>query len=167
VELNLNNTLKMSTNKLIFATNAFTKSLLPDLDIEPGRGQVLITKPIANLPFKGIYHMGSGYYYFRAFNNCVLFGGGRNLDFQTENTTALGENEMILQNLKNILQETILPNTPHQIDYNWSGIMAFGQTKKPIVQQHSANIYLCVRMGGMGVAIGSEVAYQLVEEVIG
>jgi gamma-glutamylputrescine oxidase len=166
VELNINDNLKIIASQLIFATNAFTTNFLPTLDIEAGRGQVLITKPIANMPFKGIYHMDSGYYYFREFNNCVLLGGGRNLDFKTENTTDLGENTMILENLKTILKQIILPNTPHEMDYNWSGIMAFGQTKKPIVQQHSEKIYLCVRMGGMGVALGSEVANQLVEEIM-
>jgi gamma-glutamylputrescine oxidase len=166
VELNLNNRLKIIADKLIFATNAFTNQLIPDVAITPGRGQILITKPIANLPFKGTYHMGAGYYYFRAFQNCVLFGGGRNLDFATETTTEFAENKMILENLKTILAETILPTTPFEIDYIWSGIMAFGASKQPIMQQYSANIYLCVRMGGMGVAIGSEVARQLVENII-
>jgi gamma-glutamylputrescine oxidase len=37
----------------------------------------------------------------------------------------------------------------------WSGIMAFGNSKKPIIQKVNDNLVIGVRLGGMGVAIGS------------
>jgi hypothetical protein len=37
----------------------------------------------------------------------------------------------------------------------WSGIMAFGANKKPLVKKIDQNIAMGVRLGGMGVAIGS------------
>ena len=49
----------------------------------------------------------------------------------------------------------ISPKYPVEIDYSWSGIMGVGKTKKPIIQQIHPNIAIGVRMGGMGVAIGS------------
>ncbi len=52
-------------DNLCICTNAFTKQLLPDVDVTPGRGQVVITKPVDGLRFKGIYHFDKGYYYFR------------------------------------------------------------------------------------------------------
>jgi hypothetical protein len=39
--------------------------------------------------------------------------------------------------------------------------MAFGDDKFPIITQHGARIFLGVRMGGMGVAMGSEVGEKL------
>ena len=78
--------LKFHTQKLAICTNAFSKSLLPDIDLKPGRGQVMVTSPIPNLQIKGTFSFDDGYYYFRDINNRVLFGGGRNLDFQTEET---------------------------------------------------------------------------------
>ncbi len=161
--IELNNAFTINAEQLIFCNNAFAKEFFPDLDIEPGRGQVLVTKPIDNLIVQGIYHMGTGYYYFRNFNNRIIFGGGRNLDFTTENTLTFGKNEEILQHLQKMLKETILPTTPFEIDYTWSGIMAFGKNKKPIIKQHAKGIYVCARMGGMGVAIGCETAWQMVE----
>ncbi|EGC32319.1 hypothetical protein DICPUDRAFT_81838 [Dictyostelium purpureum] len=144
--------------KLAICTNAFTKELVKDIDVVPGRGQVIITNPIPNLHLQGIYHFDEGYYYFREKDGCILFGGGRNLDFEGERTTEFKSNKKILKKLDELLKE-IIPGVPYTIQQNWSGIMAFSSTKdkKPIINQHSKNVYLGVRMGGMGVAIGSVV----------
>lgn len=146
---------------LFICNNAFAKGLLPDADVTPGRGQVLMTHPIPGLPFKGIFHFEQGYYYFREYQGCVLFGGGRNKDFSTEATADFALNEPIQKELVYRLETMILPGRPFEIDLQWSGIMAFGKTKRPILYPHSNRVSVGVRMGGMGVAIGSEVGYQL------
>ncbi|MFN8309707.1 MAG: FAD-binding oxidoreductase, partial [Chitinophagales bacterium] len=91
--------LPFKTSKAIICTNAFAQKLLPNADIEPGRGQVLITKPLSSLPFKGTFHFDEGYYYFREIDGRVLFGGGRNLDFETEKTTTFAANPAITAQL--------------------------------------------------------------------
>lgn len=149
--------------KLFICNNAFAKTLLPDVDVSPGRGQVLITKPIEGLKFKGIFHFDKGYYYFREYKGCILFGGGRNLDFEKETSTAFSLNQKIQTDLIEKLSSVILPGQAPEIDLQWSGIMAFGETKRPIVKNISEKIFVAVRMGGMGVAIGSEVGFQLSE----
>ncbi len=148
---------------LNICTNAFAKQLLPDVDVTPGRGQVLVTHPIEGLKFRGIYHFDKGYYYFREIDGRVLFGGGRNLDFEGERTTDFELNSIIQTDLEQKLAEIILPGTHFQVAQRWSGIMAFGSNKYPIVQAFSKRVYGAFRMGGMGVALGSETAFQLVE----
>lgn len=143
--------------KLGVCTNAFSQSLMPELQLTPGRGQVLVTHPIPSLKFKGVFHMDEGYYYFRNYGNRVIFGGGRNMDFIGESTTEFGTTRPILKSLADKLKNIILPNQEFAVDHTWSGIMAFGETKKPIVQPYSERIELGVRLGGMGVAIGSNV----------
>ncbi len=145
--------------KLMVCTNAFAKDYLDD--IQAARAQVLVTKPIANLSVKGTFHMESGYYYFRNVGNRILFGGGRNLDFSGETSTEFETTQLIQEKLQQYLNELILPNTPVGIDYSWSGIMAVGSEKKPIIQKTNKNIAFGVRMGGMGVAIGASVGKQL------
>lgn len=157
---------KLKCSRLFVCTNAFTPELIPNEPISPGRGQVLITQPIANLAFKGIFHFEEGYYYFRAIENRVLLGGGRNLDFDTETTTKLELNNNIQNHLEDLLRNLILPNIPFAIDQRWAGIMAFGPTKSPIVKALSNRIFGAFRMGGMGVALGSESARRLVHEYI-
>jgi gamma-glutamylputrescine oxidase len=153
------------TNKVILATNAFANQLFPDLKVIPGRGQVLVTKPITGLKLKGTYHFDDGYYYFRNINNRILFGGGRNLDFTTEQTWDFGQTEIVKNKLANYLKEVILPGHPFEIDYWWSGIMGFGEDIKPIVKQVEPNIFCAVRCNGMGVAMGSLVGEEVAELV--
>jgi glycine/D-amino acid oxidase-like deaminating enzyme len=74
-------------------------------------------------------------------------------------------NQVIQQSLIEKLQTIILPNQDFEIDLQWTGIMAFGPTKKPIIAPYSENVWVGVRMGGMGVAIGSEVGYILSEMI--
>jgi len=150
-----------SCRQLAICTNAFTNQLVPGLDIHPGRGQVLITQPIPDLKIKGIFHFDKGYYYFREVDGRLLFGGGRNMDFEGEKTAILSYNELILADLLEKLDTMILPDTHYEIDYVWTGIMAFGSDKFPLVMSHSKNVFLGVRMGGMGVAMGSEVGERL------
>lgn len=149
--------------KVILATNAFANQLFPDLKVIPGRGQVLITKPIEGLKLKGTYHFDEGYYYFRNIDGRVLFGGGRNLDYKAEETWDFGFTEIVKNKLVNYLKEVILPGQDFEIDYWWSGIMGFGAEISPIVKQVEPNIFCAVRCNGMGVAMGSLVGEEVAE----
>ena len=163
VELVVNDT-AFNTKKLLFATNGFA-SQLTNNEVKPARAQVLITEPIANLDIKGTFHLDKGYYYFRNFEDRILLGGGRNLDFEGETTTDLSQTEKIQNKLEDLLKNVILPNQEFQIAHRWSGIMGIGAHKNPIVTQLSNNVYCGVRLGGMGVAIGSLIGKELADLV--
>ena len=150
------------TKKLLFATNGFANTLIK-AEVMPARAQVIITAPIPNLDIKGTFHIDKGYYYFRNIGNRILLGGGRNLDFEGETTTELGETALIQNRLEFLLKEVILPNQDCKIEHRWSGIMGLGSSKNPIVSQISDHVYCGVRLGGMGVAIGSIVGKELAD----
>lgn len=161
------NQFEFNTKKLLIATNGFAKQLI-DEEVKPARAQVLITKAIKNLHIKGTFHLDNGYYYFRNIDDRILFGGGRNLDFKAEETTLMEQTERIQHKLEELLKTTILPHTPYEIDHRWSGIMGVGSRllkgqKKPIVKQLSNNVFCGVRLGGMGIAIGSLIGKELAE----
>ncbi|TXE08323.1 FAD-binding oxidoreductase [Gelidibacter salicanalis] len=158
------NHFEFNSNRMLICTNGFATKLI-DVEVKPARAQVLITKPIKNLKIKGTFHLDEGYYYFRNIDNRILLGGGRNLDFKTEETTEMGETELIQNKLKSLLESTILPQTPFEIDYSWSGIMGVGSTKSPIVKQLSSQVFCGVRLGGMGIAIGSHVGKEIADLV--
>lgn len=161
VEVSVND-YSFTTKKLLFATNGFAGELTNNA-VKPARAQVLITEPIPNLDIKGTFHLDKGYYYFRNINDRILFGGGRNLDFEGENTSQFGQTEIIQNKLEEILKTVILPNTDFKIAHRWSGIMGIGSSKNPIVESLSENVYCGVRLGGMGVAIGSLVGQELAD----
>ncbi|MAU71221.1 MAG: FAD-dependent oxidoreductase [Pseudozobellia sp.] len=153
---------EFSTGKLFIATNGFARHFLPD-EVQPARAQVILTKPLKYLDIKGTFHFDQGYYYFRNIDNRILFGGGRNLDFLAEQTTEFGETELIQNQLEKLLKEIILPNEKFEIERRWSGIMGVGNRKSPIVRPLSSNVFCGVRLGGMGIAIGSLVGKELAE----
>lgn len=148
------------SKQLLVCTNGFASKLIT-AEVNPARAQVLITKPIRNLKIKGTFHLDKGFYYFRNIDSRILLGGGRNLDFKTEQTMEMGQTEIIQNKLEELLKTTILPNSPFEIEHSWSGIMGVGKSKKPIVKQLSDRVFCGVRLGGMGIAIGSHVGLEL------
>jgi gamma-glutamylputrescine oxidase len=160
VKVMFSDNIQFKVNKVLIATNGFARELLPDIDVNPARAQVLITSPIKDLRIKGTFHYDQGYYYFRNIDNRILFGGGRNLDFTTENTSTMDLTKLIQEKLEELLNTMIIPNHKYKIEQRWSGIMGLGNTKNTIIKSISENIFCAVRMGGMGVALGSYVGEQ-------
>ena len=159
VELETNQGLINSVNCII-ATNGFAKQWIED-DIQPARAQVIVSNEIENLQVKGTFHYQKGYYYFRNIGNRILLGGGRNLDFKGETTESFETTPQIQQKLEDLMRSTIIPNQNFKIEYSWSGIMGVGDTKSPILKMLNKNTAIGVRLGGMGVALGSQVGKSL------
>jgi gamma-glutamylputrescine oxidase len=155
VELVTSEGWSFTAHKVIVATNGFARRLLPNISVEPARNQVIVTKPLPSLKIKGCFHYDRGYVYFRNIGNRLLIGGSRNLDYTNEKTDAFGTTELIQSALNGLLETTILPKEKIEIEAMWSGILGIGAIKKPIIEHLSPNVVVSVRMGGMGVAIGS------------
>ena len=85
------------------------------------------------------------------------------MDFEGETTEEFGETQLIQNHLEKLLKEVILPNQDFNIEHRWSGIMGLGASKNPIVKAVSNNVFCGVRMGGMGVAIGSLIGTELAD----
>jgi|688.fasta_scaffold176218_3 glycine/D-amino acid oxidase-like deaminating enzyme len=150
----------LKAERFVFCTNGFAAQLL-NLDVEPGRAQVLVTRPLENLRFQGTFHFDEGYYYFRNVGNRVLLGGGRN-KFKAEETTYEQQpTEIVQQHLLEVLQTNILPHQTFEIQDQWAGTLGLGLSKTPIIESFGENAYIGVRMGGMGIAIGAMVAEKL------
>ncbi len=147
--------LVLHASRVLFCTNGYTRKLLPELDVRPARNQVLITEEIPDLPFKGSFHYERGYFYFRNIGDRILLGGGRHLDPDTESTAEDDFTPLIQEALEELLQNVISPRRRPRIAQRWTGILGLGDRKKPIVQLVSPRMAVAVRLGGMGVAIGT------------
>lgn len=163
IELQTIHPFAISCRQLLICTNAFAKQLLPDEDIVPARGQVLLTSPIEHLPWKGTFHSDEGFYYFRNLGKKVLLGGARNKAFEAERTIDMNTSEFIQSELEKYLDEVVLPDAKGQynIECRWAGIMAMGSEKMPVVKEVQPNIFCCIRMSGMGVALAPIVSQQV------
>jgi glycine/D-amino acid oxidase-like deaminating enzyme len=168
VELRMRNGMKMSACNLLICTNGFTRRLMPELAVAPARGQVFVTKAMDALPFEGIFHADKGYIYFRELGgDRVLIGGGRNLDFAGEETMEMGVTDQFRLYLKSYLETVVLPGREIEFEYEWSGVMGMNENRNPIIGWHSDRVCLAVRMGGMGVALSSWVADEVIRVVRG
>jgi hypothetical protein len=163
VEIALFNGWNFNATKVHIATNGFANKLLPELEIKPARAQVLITSKVDNLKLNGTFHLEEGFYYFRNIDNRILLGGGRNLDLSTETTTKIEITEKIQSKLDEILSSIILPHTDYTIEHRWAGIMGIGAVKKPIIKHISELVTCSVRLGGMGIAIGTSIGKESAE----
>ncbi len=156
----LNDTIRFRAERVVLCTNALALLLMGGLPIQPARGQVLITHPIPDLRFRGVFHFDEGFYYFRNVGTRVLFGGGRNLDIEGETTAEFQTTEQMQNNLDEYLRTVILPGVAFEVDMRWAGIMGFQSDKSPIVQHISPNVVVGFGCNGMGVAIGSDIGAQ-------
>lgn len=161
VVLYTNQQIHLTCTKLLVCTNGFAKELLPELNIIPARGQVLVTSEIPDLKFRGTFHYDGGYYYFRNLGKRVLLGGARNKAFEEETSSEMVTTEKIQLELEQFLSEFILREQQYHITDRWSGIMGMGSEKMPIVKKVSDNIFCAVRMGGMGVALAPVVGEKM------
>lgn len=153
----------LSARKVLFAANGFLRRLMPDLDVTPARGFVLVTNEQAELPWKGIFHHDCGYIYFRNVGDRLLIGGARNLDKEQESTDEFGTNEKIKKHLVEFISEVLKLPGGWQIEREWSGIMGFTPTKTPILKRIDQHRYVAAGLSGMGIAIGSEIGKEAAE----
>lgn len=155
----------LQANRLLLCTNGLSRKLIPSIEVHPSRNLVMISKPYENLPIQGTFHMNEGFLYFRNVENRLLIGGGRHWDPETENTAAHEINELIKNNLQELTKQ-LLPSHDFEWDHMWTGILGVGRSKSPIIQQVDERLFCAVRMGGMGVAIGSQVGTRLGQLVL-
>lgn len=161
--LNINNKTTIKASKVLVATNGFASELLQLNDVTPGRTQVLVTEPIADLAIQGCFHYHEGYVYFRNIGNRILLGGGRHLAIEEETSFELKTTDQIQTYLEQLLSSVILPGKQIKIERRWSGILGLGETKRPILKSIGPRLFCAVRLGGMGVAIGTKLGSDAAE----
>ena len=144
-------------------TNAFARGLFPELDVVPGRGQVLVTEPLPGHRLDSTFHADRGDLYFRGLGDRILLGGGRHTDVPSETTLDFAVTGPIQAYLERFLHDVVLPGRHVAIEHRWAGTMAFGGDRLPILRRHSPHVSLGVRMSGIGVAIGSRIGDRLAD----
>jgi glycine/D-amino acid oxidase-like deaminating enzyme len=144
--------------KIVLATNALTNQLTNDYPVKPGRGLVIVSRPLKKQILKGSFHAVDGYIYFRNVENRLLIGGGRNIDIEGEATPQFGINDKIKDYLVDYAQSKIITHEAFEIDYCWSGIMGFTPSKTTHIEVDSkTGAIIAAGLNGMGVAIGAEI----------
>ena len=160
----LENGVQLSPRKLVLATNGFTKNLI-NLPVKPARGYVFVTQPVADLKWRGTFHFDEGYIYFRDVDERLLIGGARNIAKAEEETDEFGVNQTIKDHLIRFVNDTLQIPGGWEIEQEWSGIMGMTENKEPIIKEIKPGVFAAVGLSGMGIAIGMQVAKDLLERM--
>jgi len=156
--------LPFRARKVLVATNGFTRRLLPELEVQPVRNQVLLTEPLPKgFDWEGCFHYDRGYVYFRNVGRRILLGGFRHLDREAESTDQFGTTQKIHQAQLNWLQDVLKVAPDTRITHQWSGILGVGPVKQPIIRELEPGLAVAVRLGGMGIALGSLLGREAVQ----
>jgi len=155
-----------STEQLLVCTNALTTKLVPELNIVPARGQIVLTSPIPGLAMKGAFHYDEGFYYFRNLGDRIMLGGARNKAFEAERTSEMITSEAIQQHLETFISTHLLAGKEFTIEQRWSGIMGFTENKEPVVQRLNSNTAVAIACNGMGVALSPIIAENVCEMML-
>jgi glycine/D-amino acid oxidase-like deaminating enzyme len=156
----LKNGNELRAEQVLAASNGFTKRLLPQCDIQPARGYVMVSEPWTDIPWKGTFNYDRGYIYFRNVGNRLLLGGGRNEAVEEESVDQFGSNPVIKKYLRRFARETLQMPKEINFEHQWSGIMGFTPTKTPVIKRLDEHRVVAAGLSGMGIAIGMDVGKQ-------
>ena len=153
-------------HSVAFCTSSFHSELFPELQMSGKRNQVVVTKPISDLILNGTFHHQQGFNYFRNIDGRILMGGMRRLFSNSESTSVQGNTEDVVRALTIFLQHKIHTTSEIEIDLAWSGILGVGNDERPVVMEVQERVFVGVRLGGIGVAIGSLIGEELAELIL-
>jgi gamma-glutamylputrescine oxidase len=148
---------------VILATNAYTPQLVPQVNIQPTRAQMLASAPVTRPVCDAPTYSHSGYRYWRQLQSGeVLVGGWRDTSLSTEVGYDDKPTAQIQEHLEGKL-EAITGGA--EVTHRWAGIMGFTETGLPLVGPVDGmrNVYVCAGFNGHGMSFAFMCAKQLVE----
>ena len=160
---------KLEAGAVLLTVNAFARALLPaqfGSRIRPVRNQVLLSRKIPDLILRGCYHYHEGYVYFRNVGpDRLLIGGGRHLAGERSETDRFGPHEELTEQLVALLNRWLPEYGLSAADFpeRWSGIIAQGDGKTPILEFAPNGVLVAGRLAGMGVALSADLALRAAE----
>jgi len=105
----------MSAKDCVVCVNGFMKDFFPEEDVVATRGQIMLTKPIPGFKLKGTFLI-HGDVYFRELDGRLLLGGGRHIDKKNEITEEIKNTDNVMNFLKQLASDVLLPNTNFEIE---------------------------------------------------
>ena len=158
---------------VVYATNAWTRHLLPDLSdtIIPVRGQIVITQPVLRLwPYGLSTNFGYEYWGQRTDGRIVL-GGMRWLTSTREENN---EDDTVIEPVvSKALHEFLPKHFPElqdvQVEQEWTGIMGFTPERHPLIGPLSGRPgeYIAAGFSGHGMSVAFYAGKTVAEMIVG
>jgi glycine/D-amino acid oxidase-like deaminating enzyme len=148
---------------VVFATNAYTPLVLPQIPIQPTRAQMVATAPWAARVCELPTYSHHGYRYWRQLpSGEVLMGGWRDTSLETEVTSVAEPTAGIQAHLEAAVHGL---GVTAGVTHRWAGTMGFTESGLPIVGpvEGMKNVYVCAGFNGHGMGFAFMSAKQLVD----
>ena len=150
---------------VILATNAYTPLLLPQIDIQPTRAQMLATAPVAARMCELPTYSHHGYRYWRQLmSGEVLMGGWRDTSLDTEKTAVAEPTSPIQAHLEAAVRGL---GAQAEVTHRWAGTMGFTESGLPLAGpvEGMKGVYVCAGFNGHGMGFAFMTAKQLVDSL--
>lgn len=150
---------------VVVATNGYTSEILPRVDIEPNRAQMLATEPERARVAEHPTYSHHGYRYWRQMpTGEVLMGGWRDTSPDSERTADAEPTTAIQAHL----DEAVLRlGVRGRVTHRWAGTMGFTKDGLPLVGPVDGmkNVYVCAGFNGHGMGFAFMTAKALVDSL--
>lgn len=147
----------------IICTNGFAKSLAMQSNIQPGRGQVVLTSPVEVPWGEALGYLHQGYDYFRSVDGRLLLGGGRHRFLHEETSDQITATQSLREYLHDLAKQ-LLGHERFSIEHHWAGVMGFPGGAHALGSRElelDSQTTLLAGFGGMGVALTPSAAHNL------
>jgi glycine/D-amino acid oxidase-like deaminating enzyme len=138
---------------VVVAGDGYIRSLLPELPVQPMRGQVLATEPLRERLYGRPHYARQGYDYWHQLpDGRLVIGGNRDASPATEETDVDETTELIQERLDQLV-ETLVGHRPRVTD-RWAGIWGATPDRVPIVGEARDGVWVAGGYSGHGNALG-------------
>jgi gamma-glutamylputrescine oxidase len=137
---------------VVMATNAWTSTLLPDVDIRPVRAQMAATAPDPAVILDRPAYAGWGFRYWRQLDDGrVICGGFRDYAVEEEVGLAVATTETLQRHIDGQLEEL---GVSAAVERRWAGTMGFSTDHIPLVGPYDGHtgVHLLGGYTGHGMA---------------
>ncbi len=125
---------EIDAEHVLIATDGYTNGLLPELDraIQPVRGQVIVTEPLAEIRYPRPHYTRHGFDYWQQTpDRRLVLGGRRDKNLEAEFTNEEALTEPIQSELEGFAAE--LTGGQPRIEHRWPGIFGSTEDQLPLV----------------------------------
>jgi len=141
----------LEADVVVIASDGYPAGLLPELDavVQPTRGQVVVTEPLAERAYERPHYARGGFDYWQQLpDGRLVIGGRRDVDLDSEWTAQEATTPRVQAALEGLIVELVgyLPAITHR----WSGIFGMSPDSLPLVGRVPKNADVWVSRGYSG-----------------
>jgi gamma-glutamylputrescine oxidase len=162
---------ELDATHVVIATDGYSQGLLPEVEtaIQPTRGQVLVTEPLAEQRFSCPHYSRHGFDYWQQLPDGRLVAGGRrDTRLDGEYTAVEQTTEPIQAQIEELVRE-LLGHLP-RITHRWAGIFGTTADRLPLVGRLGSRdgVWVAAGYSGhgnvLGLACGELVARAILDQ---